>query len=333
MPTLTRIHRLLKLLQLLQSGRKFNSLELADQCQVSRRTIFRDLRTLQDSGIPLHFFEDEQGYSVQNKVVVPPTDFTLDEALSLVLLCNEVGNPEHGIPFQHSARSAGLKLLSGLSRKMRKRVQDVSSRIEIKIGPTNLLSKSKPIYDILRQAIIEQRQVRVKYRSFTEGEPDEITTLLNPYRLLFGRRAWYVFARSSIHRAVRTFSLGRILHAEKIDSTYKIPQRFTLSRYLGNAWFLIREQGNRQKVVVRFQPMVAENVAEVQWHKTQKLNWRDDGQLDLSVSVDGLNEISWWILGYGDQAEVIEPPALRKLIRERIKKMHRIYGTSKRPKE
>ena len=48
--------------------------------------------------------------------------------------------------------------------------------------------------------------------------------------------------------------------------------------------------------------------------------------LDFHVRVDGLSEISWWILGYGDQAEVVKPAKLRKLIASRVSRMSRIYG-------
>ncbi|MCH8830429.1 MAG: WYL domain-containing protein, partial [Planctomycetes bacterium] len=60
--------------------------------------------------------------------------------------------------------------------------------------------------------------------------------------------------------------------------------------------------------------------------KTHKLEWREDGSLDFHVSVDGLSEISWWILGYGDQAEVIQPAELRQILSRRIEQMGRIYG-------
>ena len=88
---------------------------------------------------------------------------------------------------------------------------------------------------------------------------------------------------------------------------FEIPRGFSLERYLGNAWHLIPEPGPDHDVLIRFSPMVARNVAEVAWHKTQQLTWNDDRSLDFQVRVSGLNEISWWILGYGDQAEVRKP--------------------------
>ena len=71
---------------------------------------------------------------------------------------------------------------------------------------------------------------------------------------------------------------------------------------------------------------VARNVAEVVWHKTQRLAHRDDGSLDFHVRVSGLNEISWWILGYGDQAEVLKPARLRQLIAERAGRLVEMYN-------
>jgi proteasome accessory factor B len=84
--------------------------------------------------------------------------------------------------------------------------------------------------------------------------------------------------------------------------------------------------GPDENVVVRFTPMVANNVAEVTWHKTQRLEWLDDGSLDFHVRVSGLSEIVWWILGYGDQAEVIRPAKLRKLAAQRAKNLGQIYS-------
>jgi proteasome accessory factor B len=81
-----------------------------------------------------------------------------------------------------------------------------------------------------------------------------------------------------------------------------------------------------QDVVVRFAPLVARNVAEVAWHKTQRIVERQDGSIDFHVSVSGLNEISWWILGYGDQAEVLRPARLRQMIADRAGKLVELYN-------
>ena len=86
---LSRIHRLLKLIGLLQAGKGYNVEALAEACNVTRRTIFRDLETLRQSGVPLSFDEQQQRYHVCGTYYLPPTNFTPEEALSLIVLCQE----------------------------------------------------------------------------------------------------------------------------------------------------------------------------------------------------------------------------------------------------
>jgi proteasome accessory factor B len=111
--------------------------------------------------------------------------------------------------------------------------------------------------------------------------------------------------------------LARIGNLEILPDCYQVPRGFSIARHLRNAWHLIPEPGADHEVLVRFSPLVAQNVAEVLWHKTQRVTPNSDGTLDFRVTVSGLGEISWWILGYADQAEVLEPPELRRLVAQR----------------
>lgn len=312
MSGVSKVRRLLQLIELLQSGRSFNTRQLAELSGISRRQVFRDLRTLQDSGIGLMYDADRQGYWLSAATYLPPTDLTLAETISLIVLSLELGRPDDGIPFHRGARDAALKLLSNLPGHLRQQVGELSQALELRVDAHHPHVESHSHYEQLVHAIRGRRRIRIRYHSLFEQR--ELSTLLSPYKLLFVRRAWYVIGRSSAHRGVRTFHVGRVLQSELTADHYDIPPRFSLERYLGNAWHLVRERGRSDRVVVRFQPKVARNVAEVVWHKTQRLAWNEDGTLDFTVTVDGLSEISWWILGYGDQAEVLEPGELREII-------------------
>jgi proteasome accessory factor B len=68
---------------------------------------------------------------------------------------------------------------------------------------------------------------------------------------------------------------------------------------------------------------VAHNVTEVKWHRTQIVTFEYDGSATVQFRVDGLNEITWWILGYGDKVQVLAPPTLRQRIVQIAQKMVR----------
>lgn len=272
--------------------------------------------------MPVTFDENQQCYRIPGACLLPPTNFTAEEALALLVLCHELGD-RSGLPFLAPARNAAVKLESSLPHRLREHLRSVSSAIHIRPGPRNPLEGRGGVYEQLLQAIANRRSVRIRYNSLRDEK--EITTRLSPYRLFFSRRSWYVVGRSSLHRAKRTFNLGRILQLEMLEDRFQVPRGFSVDRYLRNAWHLIPERGRDREVVVRFSRLVAQNVAEVNWHKTQRLCWQPDGTLDFHVTVSGLNEISWWILGYGDQAEVLQPPELRRLIAKRVERMAEIY--------
>jgi len=312
----------LKLLQTLQAGNGQNADALADACEVSRRTIFRDLETLREAGVPLKFDREADRYSIASSFFLPPTNFTAEEALSIIALAGEMGS-SNGLPFYEPARRAALKLESSLPGSLREELQTLTRAIHININPTNPLEGKEEVYQQLVDSIASRHVVRINYESLTEWET--ITTKLRPYHLLFSQRSWYVIGRSSLHAEVRIFNLSRISSLKTLKEKYAVVRGFNLNRYLGNAWNIINEPGRDHNVIVRFQPMVARNVSEVVWHKTQKLDFQEDGCLDFYVKVSGLSEIAWWILGYGDQAEVVRPAKLRKIIAYRVARMHATY--------
>ncbi len=306
----------------MQTGKGLNPTELGDACSVSRRTIFRDLDILRQAGVPLIFDNRAKLYRIPGTYFLPPTNFTADEALAVLVLCRDLGR-DGRIPFYGPAQAAALKLESSLPGPLRDQLREASGAVHIRMPPSTTLDGQHGYYRQLLHCIARRRAVRIHYESLSENT--DIITKLSPYQLLFSRHSWYAIGRSSLHREARTFNVSRIREMELLDDSYEIPRAFSIDRYLGNAWHLIPEPGPDQLVKVRFEPLVARNVAEVVWHKTQQCDYLPDGRLDFSVTVSGLNEISWWILGYGDQAEVLAPEALRSLVANRVEGLAERY--------
>ena len=316
-----KLRRLLRLLTLLQTGRATVD-SLSVECGVHRRTVLRDIGELRRCGVPVHYDTQQKRYSTDNTLALPETQFTLQEALAMITLCYEFGDRNH-LPFFHSAKTAAVKLQSLLPPELGNTIQNIGSAIRIQPTPANPMECSLPHYETILRGMQNRRMVRVTYQGPVESE---FTTGLHPYQLVFIRRSWYVIGRSTLHRAVRTFNIGRMTNVEETETTYRVPAGFTLKRYFRNAWCMIPEPGPDQEIVIRFSPKVAQNVSEILWHPTQRIFKRDDGGIDFCATVSGLNEISWWILGYGKEAEVREPKELREMIRKHAEVMLQRYS-------
>lgn len=319
-----RILRLLKIVSLLQLGQPVTAGVLSEECGVSRRTIFRDIDNLRSTGLKIFYDADAQCYTFEQASFLLPTDLTVDEALALIVLCQDLADCKTGIPHLQPARTAAFKLASVLPRAIRSSVNEWIATHEIQIGPRANLEQTGQLFEDLRYALKMRHPLQIEYESFAEGEV--IKTRLSPYSFYYGARSWYVIGRSSIHRQVRTFHLKRFRSATILTKhTYKIPARFSLDQFFGNAWRMIRNRKEKHHIVIEFSALVAGNVREVQWHRTQRIESLHDGKIHFHADVEGLSEIVWWILGYGDHAKVIEPEPLRNRIKQVAQKMVRMY--------
>jgi proteasome accessory factor B len=312
-----RISRVVQLLTTLQSGENYAVNDLATIFGTSRRTIFRDLKELQTIGVPYHYNAKSGSYTIDPEFFLPPIDLNLQEALGLLLLVHKASS-QIQLPFKHSALLAALKIENNLPAKIRqycnKQLQNISTRVD----PQAPMSQLDKIFAQLQKAIAKKNKVSMRYHSFFEGQIIDVE--LSPYHLMYNRRAWYVLGFSDLHKSVRTFKLNRILELKTMDKCFVGGESFDPYDFIGRAWSMIPE-GRIYNIKLRFLPMVANNVAEVQWHSTQKVTRNGDGSAIIEFRVDGLKEITWWILGYGDQVEVLAPKALRNKVLETAKNM------------
>ena len=319
-----RIHRLLRLISLLQSGRDCDTPLLARELGVSRRTIFRYLEVLRSIG--MDFSHDSQlgGYRAKPGSLLRPVDFSLSEALALLLASRGVRHSPAGpsVPLLQAAGSAALKIESVLPSGVQEYCKELMDKITICPTPMARHEHSGGFFEMIQEAIHRKRKLKMVYRSFIEKE--RIRTTLDPYRLVFCQRAWYVVGYSSCHKSMRIFKLLRIYELKRLDKLYVPDEKFDLDTFFGHAWSMIPE-GKIYRGVLRFSPKVAGNVAEVLWHKSQQIEWVKDGSMIFRVMVDGLNEISWWILGYGAEVAVVAPAVLRKRLANTAGRIVNLY--------
>ncbi|HOI54518.1 MAG TPA: WYL domain-containing protein [Phycisphaerae bacterium] len=308
---ISRLHRVLKIITLLQTRRYYSVESLADELEVSRRTIYRDLNMLELAGVPFYYDRSRRGYIIHQTYWLPPINLDLEEALSLIAVAAAAGD-ESGVPLLGKASDAARKIESQLPLTIRAAVGQAASGLTVRRSPVARHEGLEGAYHTVREAVARRHVLRGRYISFYEKKQIDVT--MEPYWLVFHERAWYVIGRCCRNDDIRTFKLGRFVELRELAETFKAPAR-TLEEHLGNAWRFMPE-GRQYDVSLRFSRLVAPNVAEVQWHRTQKVAWEDEGTLLFDVRVDGLGEIYWWVLGYGDQVEVLKPKALRDRIRK-----------------
>ncbi|MCK4786416.1 MAG: WYL domain-containing protein [Desulfobacteraceae bacterium] len=312
----SRISRIVQVLTALQSGQRYTVGNLATMLRMSRRTVYRDLRDLQTAGVPCYCDKKDRYYTIDPGFFLPAPDLSTQEALSLLLLVK--ARTHIHLPFKDSVLRAALKIESNLPAQIKGYCNTILQNISVKNYPqtkTGLLDK---IFGQLQEAILKKRIVNIRY--YLPREQKSVVTNLSPYYLMHSDHTWYVVGESNLQKGVCSFKLNQIKELNTLDKCFIKDEKFNVYEYLGRAWSMAPE-GRLYNVRLRFLPEIAHSVAEVQWHSTQTATFEDDGSAIIEFRVDGLNEITWWILSYGDQVEVLSPRVLRKKIVEIAEKM------------
>lgn len=309
---ISRVHRLIRLITLLQGQRASSADDLTIELGIGRRTLFRDLKLLQAAGVP-YYHERGKGYRIRRGYFLPPINLTLPETMGLMVLAKSVeADPTRPlVPF---ALSAIAKLIANSPEEIRAACGDLMENVTVDPGQSVDGQDESRVYHDLQRGIEQHLACDVVYQSPNDDQP--LACRLKPYAMHLANNAWYVLGTTSAHgKEVRVFKLIRFQSVTLTKQTFRRPANFKVSDKLGNAWRL-NPEGREYDIEIEFTPRVATNVAEVRWHATQQTQTLDDGRCRLTFRIDGLSEIAWWVCGYADQARVLKPAALRRRVAE-----------------
>jgi predicted DNA-binding transcriptional regulator YafY len=306
---ISRIHRLLRLITILQSGQAPSVNDLAQELDISRRTLFRDLKILEAAGIP-YYHKQGTGYHIARHFFLPPVNLTIPEILSLMVMGKEA-QARRNRPLKKPALDAIAKLSATVPEPIRTVCQELTASVTIDPGPMASDEGESLYYSTCMRCIDECRVCQMQYKSPVESAPLECE--IEPYALHFSTRAWYLLGKAEEHQQVRVFKLARMLELEPTEKRFQRPRDFSVESKLGQAWQLIPE-GKVYDIELEFTAKVGTNVAEVRWHSSQKTRMLSDGRCCMSFRVDGLSEIAWWLCGYADQVTILKPAKLRQRV-------------------
>jgi predicted DNA-binding transcriptional regulator YafY len=218
-----RADRLFLLIQILRRGRVVTAADIAEELEVSTRTVYRDIADLTGTGVPIDG-EAGVGYVLRPGFDMPPLGFTTDELEALALGARIVA----GCGDKQLARAAE-DVLAKVAAAVPEQNAETIEAIALLAPPAADRPAVRADIPALRRAIRERRKVRLTYRS---ERGDETTRVIRPLALLYFGPVWLYTGWCEMREDFRHFRLDRVGAADVLDETFPDKPGYRLADYL-----------------------------------------------------------------------------------------------------
>lgn len=290
--------------------------------EVSPKTIQRDLEFMRDRlGLPLAYDRSARGYRYTEAVEhFPMVEVTEGEVFAL-FVAQKVMAQYQGTPFEQLLAQSFEKMAGALQENVGVPLFALEDAISFKSSGTADVDLN--LFRALHQAVVGRHEVHFRYKRRGKAGFDE--RRVQPYVIHGALNAWYLIGYDKDRGDFRVFALHRI---SKLGST---KNRFERQKGVSPESLLKDSLGvfignERHQIRVRFAPFAAELVRERRWHDSQELTELSGDEVELRMTLSSLFEVEQWILSWGSQAEVLEPPELRERVAQHAKTMGAVYA-------
>ncbi|MFC6637388.1 helix-turn-helix transcriptional regulator [Sulfitobacter sediminilitoris] len=174
----------------------------------------------------------------------------------------------------------------------------------------------------LRQAILAGVWITVDHRARATGLLSR-NARLGPLAMLLGEGRQYLVAYSDWAKDIHLFALAGFERIELSNESFERPADFDLQAWIQRSFGVW--QAEPYDVIWRFSPEAAPDARTYLFHATQEMKDEPDGSLTVRFRAGGLKEMCWHLFRWGDQVEVLEPQALRKLVVEQVELLNQHY--------
>lgn len=219
-----RLSRLTAILIQLQTKRLITATSLADKFNVSIRTIYRDIRALEQSGVPI-ITEEGKGYSLMEGYRIPPVTFTESEANALIT-AEQFVLKNKDASFIKDYTEAISKIKSVLRQSTKENANLLSDRIAI--HQSNSDQKTSNYLSSLQLALTNFNLIKIEYQKLDNEEITERT--VEPFALLSTQENWLLVAWCRLRKTFRIFRLDRIKNIQIQTEKFE-PHQMTLKEY------------------------------------------------------------------------------------------------------
>ena len=284
--------------------------ELAEECQVHRRTIFRDMQAIADAGYPLVREMEEDGRVLYRFMTgfksIPPITFSLDELMTLYL-CRGQLDFLRGTPFHDDLDAIFGKIRSSLRPSSVAHLERIAEASVPRFQGVRDYTGKKDVLVELRKALLYQYRCEIRYAPpHREAE----TYLFDPYTLLFFKDSLYLGGYAHNRKGLRLFLIDRIQDVTVSRDRFEVPEEYGVGDLTGSAFGLVDDE--TMQIKVRFDAEISHLVSERIWHPEQILTVQKDGSLTLEFAAGGTREILSWLFSFIPYVEVLQPDSLRQ---------------------
>ncbi|OYQ44373.1 transcriptional regulator [Flavobacterium cyanobacteriorum] len=318
---MNRFDRITAILIQLQSKKIVKAQDLADRFGISLRTVYRDIRTLEEAGVPL-YGEAGVGYSLVEGYRLPPVMFTKEEAMAFVTAEKLMAQFTDDM-LRQNFTSAMFKVKAVLRGSEKDLVENLEENIIVFEKKRNNTPPPNSL-DVLLKATAEKKVVKLLYKSFGNDHASE--RFVEPLGIFHEHDNWYTIAWCHIREDYRQFRADRIVSVHLTD----LPQqeRASLKEYY-NLKKQAKASFTMQKAVIK----VDKHVALYMQDRKHYFGFVSETEKDDCIEMTFLTEspedgLARWLLSFGDYIQIVEPQALKdRIIYLLEKSLEKIAGT------
>lgn len=305
--TLKRFDRLVAILIQLQSKKIVKAHELAERFEVSLRTIYRDIRSLEAAGVPL-FGEAGMGYSLVEGYRLPPVMFTRDEAGSFVAaekLMQGFTDKNLRTHFQ----SAMFKIKSVLRGPEKNWVESLDSQISIQTAKNSFNAKTPNALQLFFESLAEKKRVILNYQTLKQEKP--LSREIEPVGLFHENRYWYILGYCHLRKDYRQFRLDRIYEISLTDNPF-FKEHGSVEDYR-------KKEDLRKKQEVRI--LVDKKIAPHLKYERDYYGFVSETRKGEKIEMlfrfpENDPGFSRWFLMFADYAQILEPISMKKHLKK-----------------
>ncbi|MCU0848444.1 MAG: transcriptional regulator [Spirochaetes bacterium] len=305
----------------IRDGKYPNSRKLAEEYEVSERTIHRDIDYMRDMlGCPIEYNKNKRGYYYAEPFFSLPSVQITEKELFAFCVAEKALEEYRATPLYDTLAKVYKKLTENLTDEITANFSWLNPDISFIQQSTTIITPS--IWETISTALYTHSVLDASHRK--AGATKSTKRLIEPYHMAIYEGEWYLIGYCRLKKETLIFAISRFESVKRLNETFVKPETFNINEYLGSHFGITRENENYQ-VKVKFNSTAAPYILERNWSCDQTIDKNKDGSIILTFKSNSIKEVKRWVLSWGSTVEVISPNELVLDIYNELKLMIENY--------